>query len=213
MTAIRPPIVSVITPTYRRADLLAETIENVCQQTYPYLEHVIVVDGHDVDSVHLAYKAGHDPKVRSMITTATLGRNWSTFLTDSYAAAPVMVGQLLARGEYQCIWADDERALDPDHIAGLVDLLESTGADFAYPRVEMYWRDRPERRWAIGTDPPQHGQITHWMYRASLLDKMRGPYRTHVGRANDWEFIERAIKHGATWAFLDRVTFEHRADA
>lgn len=208
------PLVSVITPTIpERVDLAVEAMRNVRAQGYPNLEHVVVVDAPD-DNATIRLRLETVAMTRHVPTRVqALGRNWSTFLADSYAAAPVLVGQMLARGEYQMIWADDERALETDHVAALVDLLEATGADFVYPKVRMWWHGRPGHTWEIGTDPPQHGTITHWLYRASLLDLMRGPYRTHVGRANDWEFVERAIKHGARWAFLDRVTFSHRADA
>ena len=39
------PLVSVIIPTYDRAGIIGETIENVCQQTYPNIEIIIVDDG------------------------------------------------------------------------------------------------------------------------------------------------------------------------
>jgi hypothetical protein len=141
------------------------------------------------------------------------GRHWTAELSDSYAAAPFIVGQFLARGEYAVPWADDERAMEPDHLTKLVDLLESSGADFAYSITELWWKDEPERKRLIWADPPVHGSITHWMYRPSFLEKARGPYRTHVGRANDWDQIERAMAGGATWAFLPEISFSHRVDA
>lgn len=39
------PLVSVIIPTYNRAEIIVETIENVFQQTYPNLELIVVDDG------------------------------------------------------------------------------------------------------------------------------------------------------------------------
>jgi GT2 family glycosyltransferase len=44
---MRRPLVSVITPTWQRHELLLEAIENVRQQTYRPIEHVIVSDGPD----------------------------------------------------------------------------------------------------------------------------------------------------------------------
>ena len=37
--------VSVIVPTYNRADLISETIESILNQTYKYFELIIVDDG------------------------------------------------------------------------------------------------------------------------------------------------------------------------
>jgi glycosyltransferase involved in cell wall biosynthesis len=42
------PLVSIVTPTYQRADLLRHTMASVRRQTYPHIEH-IVVDGASTD--------------------------------------------------------------------------------------------------------------------------------------------------------------------
>jgi GT2 family glycosyltransferase len=204
-------LVSVITPTWQRQDLLLEAMANVRAQTYRPIEHVIVSDGQHPGLEWLvkldgAYRASGD---HVAVTFVELGRNWSTFLPESFCAAPNVVGQLVARGEYHCTWADDERA-EPEHIAKLVALLEEAGADFVYPRVEMHWNGRPDHRWVIGSDPPQSGQITHWLYRAELLE--RGLYPFGAGMTSDWACVQQWMQRGATWAFLPEVTFRHRAD-
>lgn len=202
------PLVSVITGTWQRHDLLLETIEHVREQTYRPLEHVIVSDGQDDVLMEATWELeAHEVR----LSVIELGRHWTGELRDSYAAAPFMVGQLLARGEYACLWADDERA-DPTHLEQMVDLIESSGVDFVFPYVRFWRKDHPEQAMIIGMDPPVLGSITHWLYRPSMIDKAGGPYRTHVGRANDWEFIQRAMAGGATWAMLPELTFSHRAD-
>lgn len=210
------PLVSVITGTWQRHELLLEAIENVRAQTYRPLEHVIVSDGPDprIDEIiqrahtdHAYLAGGSDRYVR--IHFQQLGRNWTSVLPDSFAAAPVLAGQLLARGEYQTWLADDERA-DPDHIESLVDLLEESGADFAYSQVRMWLAGRPDYSWVIGSDPPLCGQITNTLYRSDLLK--RGTYPLGAGMISDWALYQRWMQEGATWAFLPRVTFSHRAD-
>src|SRR5678810_749424 len=154
-------LVSIITPTWGRHDLLMEQIENVRMQTYRPLEHVIVSDGLDE---HLAVRilnadlsrAATDPRIRFL----ELGRHWSSELDESYAAAPVMVGQLLARGAYQQLWADDERAA-PFFIELMVKALETTGSDFAYPRVAYYRWEDPLSVMGIGCSPPLKLSLIH----------------------------------------------------
>ena len=200
------PLVSVLTPTWQRHEELVGCVENVLAQTYPNIEHIVVSDGPDETAFLLAAGGPRRPGV--MIDMLELGRNWSTYLPDAFCAAPTTVAMLLARGEYQAWLADDER-MTPDHIEALVGLLERTGADFAYGRVEMWRADMPGR-WVIGTDPPRLGEITNVVYRTELLK--RGLFRFGFGMQADWATISHWMSQGATWAFLDRVTLTHRAD-
>lgn len=215
------PLVSVCTGTWQRHELLLETIQNVRGQSYRPLEHLIVSDGRDPVLADLLASEREDRESCAHeilpfssdvpIRFIELGRNWTTYLPNSRNAAPMIVAQLLAAGEYLCWLADDER-MTPDHVASLVDLLESSGADFVYPKVRMWWKGTsPEQGWDIGTDPPQYGQITHVLYRATLLEQ--GLTRLGAGGSADWNQIDAWMRHGARWAHLPRVTFTHRADA
>ena len=53
-------LVSVVTGTYNRHDLLLEAIENVRQQTYRPLEHVIVADGPDDTVRDIFYRSENE---------------------------------------------------------------------------------------------------------------------------------------------------------
>jgi len=212
------PLVSVITPTWQRTDLLLDAIANVREQTYRPLEHVIVSDGQDQTLRFLfdmedenRWKAdGTEDERWVPIRFVELGRNWSTYLPDSFCAAPVTVGMLTAHGDYQTWLADDER-MDPEHIETLVDALEAAAADFAYARVRMHAVGQaPEHGYDIGTDPPRLGQITNALYRTTLL--RYGLYPFGRGMTSDWACIERWMAAGATWAFVPRVTLTHRFD-
>jgi hypothetical protein len=202
------PLVSVITPTWQRPDLLAECIENVRASSYRPLEHVIIGDGPDRKTARVAVRALDCATVADVaVRYVPLGRNWSSFLPDSFCAAPMTVGMLVAGGAYQTWLADDER-MEPDHVEGLVDALKAQGADFAYGRVDMWGPGRAP--WTIGSSPPQLGEITNVLYRADLL--RHGLYPFGAGMTSDWACIGQWIRAGATWAFVDRVTLTHRAD-
>lgn len=207
-------LVSVVTGTYQRHGLLLEAIENIRQQTYRPLEHVIVSDGPDQALLELMCSARvrlQPREDRVPLRFQELGFWSSGLFTDSMSAAPFMVAQLLARGDYQIWWADDERALVPDHIEKLVDLLELYDADFVYPKVEMTWPDSPKRA-VIGSNPPRRGAFTHCLYRRDLLDKGM-LFRTHVGSGTDADCLERVMgQQGIRWAYLPEVTFTHQVD-
>jgi glycosyltransferase involved in cell wall biosynthesis len=209
-------MVSVVTPTWGRHDLLMECIANVRAQTYRPLEHVIVIDGQDEDLYESilaedARATDDDGRVDVPITCVELGRRWTLELDDSYAAAAMMVAQMVARGEYQHLMADDER-WTPFHVELMVRALETTGADFVYPRTAYYRWQTPDQAVGIGVSPPVKGAITTLLYRREVFNTAKGPYRTHTGRENDWDFIERMLNGGASHVFVDRVTTSHRDD-
>lgn len=222
------PLVSVITGTYNRHEEVLGAIENVRAQTYPNIEHIIVSDGPDPElrkelsdydwlgNRALRMDEWLDPiaatSYRRHVPTKFVetGRQWSQFLAASISTVPFQVAQWLARGDYLCWLADDER-MTPDHIESLVSLLEETDSDFVYPRVELtYAPHLGAGSSVIGVYPPAQGQITHALFRAELLD-YRG-FTTHVGSATDWDQISHWIAAGARCAMLDRVTLTHRMD-
>lgn len=210
-------LVSVVTGTYQRHELLLEAIENVRQQTYRPLEHVIVADGPDeglaaIMKEEITFRSHLGRRERVPIIFQQLGFHSSSLFTNSISAAPFMVAQLLARGEYQMWLADDERMLVPDHIEKLVCILETYDADFAYPKVEMYWPNDEHPRGVIGSNPPRCGSFTHMLYRRDALDK-GALFRTHVGSGTDWDACARLMSTpGVRWAFLTEVTLSHRVD-
>lgn len=206
-------LVSAVTGTWQRHDLLMEAIDNLRAQTYRPLEHVIVSDGGDPELRAKIDAIRQDDDIP--IVFAELGRNWSTFLTNSFSAAPFMTAQLMAHGDLQVWMADDERWLDPDAITKLVDILEEYDCDFSYSQQRMWWADQPEKTCLIGTNPPQNGTITNALYRADALDKGM-LFRPHVGTGTDWDAISRTMNHPGKprtrWAFLREPLLEHRVD-
>lgn len=202
------PMVSVLTPTWRRPGLLREAINNVYEQDYPgTIEHVIVGDGPDSQ----VFPQSHTINPQRRLRAVQLGTRWTEVLTDSYAAAPMMVAQLLASGDVQMWLADDERIV-PHYVRMMVAALHITDSDMAYPRSAYYtWKD-PQDAIGIGADPPVLGSITTIVYSRHVLELAKGPYRTHVGRENDWDFIKRALEGGARYVFVDRVIHSHRDD-
>ncbi len=204
------PLVSVVTGTWQRHDLLIEAIANVRTQIYPNVEHVIVSDGPDERLRDLvAYVAMQRPDVP--ILFAELGRQWSEFLGDSMSAAPFKVAQFLARGAYQMWLADDERMLVPDYIERMVSVLEETGCDFAYSKARMWWaNNQPGTVWDMGSERPRSGNITSAFYRAELLKHRM--FELHVGSGTDWDQIAAWMAAGAKWAYIDETLFSHRID-
>jgi len=212
------PLVSIITPTWGRLDMLRETVFHVRRQTYPNIEHLVVFDGPDP-----GYSLTQTPSGAQVSWTGSphlrrfsLGWRPTEELHNSFAVGALMMGALAARGEYQMWLCDDERMAE-DHVEALVDLLEAENVDFVYPLVYLWKPGKPDSGYQVGVYPPLLGHITSVLYRRSCLD--RGMYRFHMPREaeaelvpHDWDLIKRWLVNGATCAMLNRETLSHRVD-
>jgi GT2 family glycosyltransferase/glycosyltransferase involved in cell wall biosynthesis len=105
----RLPLVTIITPTYNRADLLPETIESILRQDYPNLEYIVLDDGSTDD-------------------TQALLRNYGDALRWTYhpnmgQPGTVNRGLEMAQGEIIGIISSDDPLL-PGAISALVKVLQ-----------------------------------------------------------------------------------------
>lgn len=212
-------LVSVITGTYNRPNLINKCIGEVRKQTYPNIEHCIVSDGPDpllriwakTGWNEAPYKEFADDVPIKFVET---GRQWSQFLAFSISAVPFQVAQWLASGDY-IMWLADDEEITAEHIEKLVDLLEKEDVDFVYSKSECWFNTKANLRFyaasnVIGESPPASGRITQALFRVELLD-YRG-FTTHVGSGTDWDQIKAWMDAGASWAFLEEVTHTHRVD-
>ena len=106
------PLVSVVIPTYNRAGIIGETIENIFQQTYPNIEIIVVDDGSTDDTVQVLKSYGS--RVR-----------WAVQENAGPAAARNR-GIRMARGEVVA-FQDSDDTWHPTKIARQVSLLERAG--------------------------------------------------------------------------------------
>lgn len=95
MSRTDAPLVSVLIPTYNRADYLPAALQSVLQQSFTDLEVIIVDDG-SIDQTHQFLAQIHDPRVRCL-TQANAG-----------TAAARNTALRAARGRYvACLDSDD----------------------------------------------------------------------------------------------------------
>ncbi len=119
MTDPSPPLVSIITPAYNRADLVAETIESVLGQDYSRLEYIVLDDGSSDATLEVIRR--YDGRLRweshsNMGETATVNRGFA-----------------LAQGEVIGVVNSDDPLL-PGAVRRLVEaLLANPRAVVAYP--------------------------------------------------------------------------------
>lgn len=98
------PLVSVVTATYNRADLLPETIESVLAQDYPRIEYIVLDDGSTDDTRGVLARYGDRIRWEShpnMGESRTVNKGWSMargeFILTVSSDDPLRPG-LVARG-------------------------------------------------------------------------------------------------------------------
>lgn len=207
---MQPGLVSVITPTWQRADLLMERcIPSVFTQTHAAIEHVVVSDGPDRA---LAYRVSQDlwrrPRKTRPLQFAQLNEHVEGAV--DYGSRARNRGLELAQGEFVA-YLDDDNAYRPGHVQVLVDALNANPeADFAYSRMQTH----PSGS-VIGSEPPEYGHLD-----TSLLMHRAGLPQRHgwwplpaelVGdkHAPDWGVVERWLNAGARWVHVPQVTVDY----
>lgn len=195
-------LVSVITPTWQRHDLLvSRCIPSVQAQTWPKVEHVIVSDGPDVALRQLLADL---PVVYDELPTREDGpHRWGSEPRNRGAA--IAGGELIA-------YLDDDNAYRPEHLQALAEeLLANPQADFAYSQMMTYPQER-----LIGAVPPTYGYIdtSLLMHRADTLEKFgawpeSGQIEHSDQHAPDWGVVARWLDRGAKWVHVPRVTVDY----
>ena len=181
------PLVSVITPTWQRHDLLlSRCIPSVAAQDYPHVEHVVVSDGPDDELEQILYADHPDVVFRQLATHDPQFRWGHRARLHGIEAAS---GDVIA-------WLDDDNSYRPQHLSRLVPMLET--ADFAYSVVLFH---NHGGSYPVGVDPPMYCNIdtSALVHRRDLLD--RATWRDEGQPSNDWDLVERWIGAGATWGF------------
>lgn len=117
-----PPVVTVITRTYRGRDiLLAQALLSVAHQTYPNVEHIVVEDGGAAMKPVVDRIAGLTGKAIRYIPLAKVGRS-----AAGNAGLAAATGELVG-------FLDDDDMFFQDHLETLVAaIMDNPRADAAY---------------------------------------------------------------------------------
>lgn len=187
------PLVSVITPTWQRHDLLLNRcVPSVAGQSYAAVEHVVVIDGPDEELGAELAAMPYGSVVWDMLPAHAPGQR--------YGATARLRGLELAAGEY-ITYLDDDDAYRPNHCAALAAALAANpGADFAYSLMSSEGE-------VIGSDPPVYCQIgtPMIMHRRSTLQL--GTWGAE-GPAEDWDLVERWLSASARWVHVPVITVD-----
>lgn len=207
----REPLVSVIIPTYNRADILLErTIPSVLAQDYQHWELLIVGDSMPEPESTRLQTGITDPRVRFINLRhrgrypAAKGPFWYTAGTK-----PMNVGLRLARGQWVTHLDDDDEYL-PVHIGGLLRLARDHRVEWAHGKVDFQIEPGVSMT-LVGNSTPTLGAISRIgsLYHGLLKDFRYNPRCWRYFYPADWDLWERFLEMGVTHAHLDIVTGVH----
>jgi len=194
-----PPLVTVITPTWRRYDLLLNRcIPYVQAQDWERVEHLVISDGPDgVLKEKLAPDSHTKPPG---LWYLELSQHDDSPHWGHHAR---LMGLEYASGEF-ITYCDDDDALRPEHCRLLAEaLMADQDLGFVYSRMASHHAN--ESITEIGHGPPACGSVgtPMLMHRPEITQHGTwGP----ASAFEDWELVHRWIDAGVKYAAVDAVT-------
>ena len=193
------PLVSVVTATYNRSNVLRFAIESVRRQTVASWEMIVVGDACTDDTAAVVASFG-DPRIRFVNLAENVGEQ----------SGPNNEGVRLSRGRYLAFLNHDDLWL-PAHLEHLTRGLHETKADLVFALSSIVQADGT--RWLGGTTPTGRYEpylsvnASAWLMRRSLAGEV-GPWRHYrecrVAPSQDW--LLRARRAGHTLRLVPRLT-------
>jgi hypothetical protein len=156
-----PPLVSVVVPTFRGAQHVAETLCSVIAQTHPVVEIIVVDDGSDDDTC---------AQVRAAAPQAVLRQQ-----KNAGVCAARNHGLSLARGEF-VIFLDQDDIWHPLHLARQVAWLQQHPEDGVAVCPYQHWYPGPQGHaspaslWPADPGPGTVPAFSGWVYHQFLRD-------------------------------------------
>lgn len=185
----RKPLISIITATFNRSNVLAHSIRSVLAQTYQHWQLWVVGDA-CTDDTELVVAGFADNRIHFVNLAQNIGEQ----------SGPNNEGMRLAEGELIAFLNHDDLWY-PDHLERLYNALEAGQADLVFSPTQRESPSQATRfygRFAAGKYYPGTAvPASSWLFRAGLIDRI-GPWRFYRDIYNipsqDWLF--RAWKAG-----------------
>jgi glycosyltransferase involved in cell wall biosynthesis len=202
------PLVSIIIPTYKRSELLNTAINSVLDQTYSFIE-VIIVDDNNPESV---YRKNTEELMKQYDTN-----NRVKYIKHDYSkngSAARNTGIKNSNGEYIGFLDDDDQFL-PEKINLQIDKLSKLDQDWGgvYCSIEKFMNSKSIKKY----QGFKEGKLTKelllmeipFFAGSSLLVKRKvmielGGFDESFQRHQDWEFLIRFFRKYKL-AFLNEI--------
>lgn len=184
---------SIITPTYKRRDLLERSVQSVVHQSYTNWEMIIVNDSPDDSTYQIFPSSINDPRIHHLTNDTNRGVNYSrNRALDN-----------ISKDSDWVIFLDDDDYLAPDALETFRKLIVThhNGKWFVtnrtYARGEPVTKyPKPETWYSYIKDvlilKQCRGDVTHCI-KTSLLANVR--YSKYIKQAEEWLFYYQIALH------------------
>jgi glycosyltransferase involved in cell wall biosynthesis len=214
--AAHPDLVSVIIPTYNRADVLIEALESVRRQAYRPIEVLIVDDGSTDDTQSRARQWIQKTTAEDTLQATYLRQN------NAGPSAARNRGLIAATGAY-IDFLDSDDLLHPARLTSHVSVLkESPSAAMAYSYSRpFHTRPVEEKIFAQpygSTFTTKLKNIPNAIWRCTYtreLCRLIGPWNENLPLWEDWEYSVRAASLQVQGCQIDDVLHfrrQHQSD-
>jgi len=187
-------LVSVIIPTYNRADRIVHTIESIHRQTYPNIEIVVVDDGSTDNTEEVVKSLSHGDRKHIVYYKKLNGG----------CASARNRGLELANGD-GIAFLDSDDTWEENAVESMVHRLEESGADFVYsPAIEVFENGRERVNPPVAAGRPNKLAVEHFqstnvrngavLFRRSVFDKIGGLDES-LKHNEDSDLLQRAAIH------------------
>jgi len=191
-------LVSAVVPSYNRAHMIGNAIESILNQSYPYIEVIIVDDG-STDNTEEVVQA--------------IVQNSGSYIkyikkTNGGCASARNKGVELAIGDYIAFLDSDDQWM-PNAILQMVESLEKSCADFVYsPVFEVYGGIYEFLSYPVAAGNPENFKQEHFftagarscaiMYKREIFSGLR--FNESLKYNEDSDFLQRvALRYKATY--------------
>jgi glycosyltransferase involved in cell wall biosynthesis len=193
-------LISVVTSTYNRSNVLRYAIESVIWQTLTDWELIVVGDACTDDTADVV-TSFNDPRIRFINRSENFGEQ----------SAPNNDGIALAHGEYVAFLNHDDIWL-PDHLAIAIERIRAGGADLVFSEgLLMGANGVASVNGSTSTgryEPWVFAPASGWLFRRELGARV-GPWAAARDRYTvpSQEWIYRAWRSGASITAITKVTW------
>lgn len=188
-------LVSIIIPTFNRADLLVETLDSIIEQTYKNWECLVIDDGStDHTDDIISHYSTIDPRI-------VYHKRPSNYASGGNGARNY--GLDLAKGEY-INWFDSDDIMRPNFLNEHLSLLINSASSFSVCKCNQFSTNQSEAKDFVINEIKSNNPLLDYISDKIKVMTPSSVFKTEFIKSNAYRFNEK-LKAAQEWEFYIRV--------